>query len=194
MGRDKAALPWGDSTLLASVCAVIGRSLGGPVVVVRAAGQDVPPLPAGVELVDDPAPDLGPVQGLAAGLRAVEGRADVAFAAATDLPLLHEAVVRRVVRELVGRPDRQVVAPEAEGRLQLLAAAFRPDVAASLESALLSGERRLRTVVAQLSVHLLGATELLADPDVAAHDPQLRSFTNVNDPQEYARARAARRG
>lgn len=194
MGRDKATLPWGASTLLASVCTVLAGALDGPVVVVRAIGQDVPPLPVGVEVHDDPAADLGPVQGLAAGLRAVADRADVAFVAATDLPLLHEAVVGRVVRELGDRPDRQVVVPEIDGHPQLLAAAYRTDVAETLESALRSGERRLRTVVSGLSVHRLGEADLLADPAVAASDPDLRSFTNLNDPREYARARAARRG
>lgn len=194
MQRDKAALPWGDSTLVAVVCSTLARAVDGPVVVVRAAEQELPALPGGVEVVADPAPDLGPVQGLAAGLRAVGGRADVAFAAATDLPLLHPSVVRGVLRELASRPGVDAAIPELGGHRHLLAAAYRPAVADALDSALRRDERRLRAAVSGLTVRRLAAAELLADPDVAAHDPQLRSFTNLNDPQEYARARDARRG
>ncbi len=194
MGRDKSALPWGGSTLLAVVCSSLVGAVDGPVVVVRAAGQDLSALPSGVEVVEDPAPDLGPVQGVAAGLRAVAGRADVAFAAATDLPLLHPSVVRRVVRLLLDSPGADVAVPEVGGQPQLLAAAYRPAVADVLETALRAGERRLRTVVSGLSVRRLDAADLLADAEVAAADPALASFTNLNDPQQYARARDARRG
>ena len=194
MGSDKAHLPWGRTSLLAQVCAVLRGALDGPVVVVRAAGQDLPDLPAGVESCDDPAPDLGPVQGIAAGLRAVSGRADVAFVAATDLPLLDEAVVRAVVRRLLDQPALGVVTPVIDGHPQLLAAAYRTDVAEALEAELAAGERRLRAVVARLAADRMAPEDLLGDPHVAASDPGLRSFTNVNDPQEYARALAARRG
>ena len=65
---------------------------GGP-----GAGQALPPLPPGTEVVSDPREGLGPVQGLAAGLAALAGRAEIAFVSATDLPFLHPAFVRRVV-------------------------------------------------------------------------------------------------
>lgn len=194
MQRDKSALPWGGSTLLAVVCSTLTRAVDGPVVVVRAAEQELPELPGGVEVVDDPAPDRGPVQGLAAGLRTVAGRAEVAFAAATDLPLLHEAVVRLILLELVSHPECDVAVPELGGHPQLLAAAYRPAVADAFEAALLGDERRLRTVVSALPVRRLAAADLLADAAVADADPNLESFTNLNDPQEYARARDARRG
>jgi molybdopterin-guanine dinucleotide biosynthesis protein A len=194
MRQDKAALAWDGSTLLAVVCSTLVRAVDGPVVAVRAPGQELPGLPRGVEVVADPAPDLGPVQGLAAGLRAVAGRADLAFAAATDLPMLHPAVVRAVLRGLADRPEADVAVPELGGHLQPLAAAYRPAVADALEAALRADERRLRTVVAALSVRRLRAPDLLADAEVAAADPELASFTNLNDPGQYARARDAHRG
>lgn len=194
MGRDKASMPWGRSSLLGQVVDVLVAALDGPVVVVRGPGQPLPALPAGVRLVDDPVPDLGPVQGIAAGLRAVAGVATVAYVASTDLPLLDGAVVRRTVALLDGTSGADAAVPLVDGRPQLLAATYRVPVADRLEAALAAGERRLRTVVAGWEVRYLRPEDLLSDPAVAAADPGLASFTNVNDPQEYARALAARRG
>lgn len=194
MGRDKAAMAWGETSLLRQVSDVLAEAVDGPVVVVRAVGQQLPGLAAGVETVADPHPQRGPVEGLAAGLRAVAGRADLAFVAATDLPFLHPALVRRLLTELRDHPEADVVAPVADGHPQLLAAAYRTTCEPAVTRALASGERRLRTVVATLSTRLLTAEELLADPAVLAGDPDLSSFTNVNDPGQYARARARSRG
>ncbi len=45
MGAPKAALEWHGSTLLRRTVAIVARATGGPVVVVRANGQDLPGLP-----------------------------------------------------------------------------------------------------------------------------------------------------
>ncbi|HXP18075.1 MAG TPA: molybdenum cofactor guanylyltransferase [Streptosporangiaceae bacterium] len=103
MGTPKAALEWHGSTLLRRTTGILSRSTDGPVIVVRAAGQDLPALPPGVEVVDDPHEGLGPLQGIAAGLAAVGGRAPIAFVCSTDLPFLHPAFVRRMLRAI----DRQ---------------------------------------------------------------------------------------
>src|SRR5205085_2744302 len=67
------------------------------VVVVAAPGQDVPPLPDGVEIVRDEVEGKGPLAGLAAGLAALAGRADAAYLSSCDVPFLRSAFVRRVV-------------------------------------------------------------------------------------------------
>src|SRR5438105_11762733 len=74
MGTPKAALEWHGSTLLRRTVGILARVTGGPVVVVRARGQELPVLPPDVEVVDDPRAGKGPVQGLAAGLAAVADR------------------------------------------------------------------------------------------------------------------------
>ena len=65
MGRPKAALEWHGSTLLHRTTALLARTVGGPVLVVAAPGQDLPELPPGVEVVADPVEGLGPMRGLA---------------------------------------------------------------------------------------------------------------------------------
>src|ERR687897_869016 len=42
MGRPKATLDWHGSTLLRRAAGIVGRAVDGPVVVVRAAGQELP--------------------------------------------------------------------------------------------------------------------------------------------------------
>ena len=79
MGSPKAALEWHGSTLLRRVVGIVARGVDGPVVVVRAPGQELPGLPDGVELVEDAREGRGPLQGLAAGLAAVRDAAPVAL-------------------------------------------------------------------------------------------------------------------
>ncbi len=127
MGTPKAALEWHGSTLLRRTVGIIARATGGPVVVVRAPGQDLPPLPPQTEVVDDPREGLGPVQGLAAGLAALTGRAEAAFVSSTDMPFLHPAFVRRVLRAVQDGAD--VGLPVARGYPQPLAASYRVTLA-----------------------------------------------------------------
>jgi hypothetical protein len=65
MGAPKAGLDWHGSTLLGHVVGVVGRGAG-PVVVVRAPGQALPALPAGVRVVEDAREGRGPLEGLRA--------------------------------------------------------------------------------------------------------------------------------
>src|SRR5512133_3266476 len=123
MGTPKAALEWHGSTLLRRVAGIVERGVDGPVVVVRAPGQALPSLPSAVEVVEDAREGRGPLQGLAAGLAALDGRAEAAYASSTDAPLLHPAFVRRVMGALDA--DVDVVLPRAGGFPHPLAAAYR---------------------------------------------------------------------
>jgi len=139
MGTAKSALEWHGSTLLRRITGLVARVVDGPVVVVRAPGQSLPALGAEVEVVQDPREGLGPLQGLAAGLAATADRAEAAFVCSTDLPFLHPAFIRRVLRALDDGVD--VALPVALGHPQPLAAAYRtalaPDVARLVAQGLL---------------------------------------------------------
>jgi molybdenum cofactor guanylyltransferase len=195
MGTPKAALEWHGSTLLRRTVGIVGRAANGPMVVVRATGQDLPALPSGTIVVDDPREGKGPVQGIAAGLAALRGLASAAFVTSTDLPFLHPAFVRRVLRglsETVGShsedsPD--VALPVARGYQQPLAAAYRVSLAETAE--LLVKEDRLRPafLFERCTVSRLDDAALLADPVLAALDPDLDSVLNVNTPDDYQAAR-----
>jgi molybdenum cofactor guanylyltransferase len=188
MGTSKAALEWHGSTLLRRTAGIVARATDGPVVVVRAPGQALPELPPGVDVVDDPREGLGPVQGLAAGLAATAGRADVAFVCSTDLPFLHPAFVRRVLRAAHDGAD--VGLPVARGYPQPLAAAYRTALAPLAERLVAEGRLRPAFLFEECVVTRLDEAALRGDPILAALDPDLDSVLNVNEPDDYQAARA----
>jgi molybdopterin-guanine dinucleotide biosynthesis protein A len=187
MGTSKAALEWHGSTLLRRTVGILARATGGPVVVVRAKGQELPDLPNDVDVIDDPQEGKGPVQGIAAGLAALVDRADVAFVSSTDMPFLHPAFVRRVLRAVHEGAD--VGLPVARGYPQPLAAAYRTKLARVADQ--LVREERLRPafLFEQCAVSRLDEAALRDDPVLAALDPDLDSVVNVNKPDDYRTAR-----
>jgi molybdopterin-guanine dinucleotide biosynthesis protein A len=184
MGRSKAALEWHGSTLLRRAVGIMLRSVDGPVLVVRAPGQELPALPAGVPVAEDPVEGRGPLQGITAGLAAVAGQVPVAFVRSVDLPFLHPAYVRRVL-------DADVLLPVAHGHHQPLAAAYRASVATVAAGLFAEGRSRPPDLFATVDVHRAEAAELLADPVLATLDPDLDSLVNVNTPTELADAAAS---
>src|ERR1019366_3329012 len=100
MGRPKAWLPFGSELMLPRVVRLLREAVS-PIVVVAAPDQELPGLPDDVKIVRDEAKDRGPLQGLSAGLAALQGHADAAFASSCDVPFLRAAFVRRMV-ELLG--------------------------------------------------------------------------------------------
>jgi molybdenum cofactor guanylyltransferase len=187
MGTPKAGLEWHGSTLLRRTVGILARATGGPVVVVRARGQELPELPKDVDVIDDPQEGKGPVQGIAAGLAAIKDRADVAFVSSTDMPFLHPAFVRRVLRAVDEGAD--VGLPIARGYPQPLAAAYKTALAPLAEK--LVQEERLRPafLFEQCAVSRLDEDALLEDALLAALDPGLDSVVNVNEPDDYRTAR-----
>ena len=188
MGTPKAALEWHGSTLLRRTAGLISRVTGGPVVVARAAGQALPALPPDVEVVDDPRDGQGPVQGIAAGLAALAGRAEIAFVSSTDLPFLHPAFIRRVLRAVEEGID--VGLPVARGYQQPLAAAYRTALAPIAERLVKDGRLRPSFLFEECVVSRLDEAALRADPVLAALDPGLDSVLNINEPADYQAARA----
>jgi molybdenum cofactor guanylyltransferase len=171
MGRDKASLDWEGVTFLAHVVGVVAEGTGGPVVVVRAAGQVLPAVDATV--VEDAREGVGPLMGIAAGLAALD--AEVAFVAAVDLPRLTSDVVARVAGAIGGDADAAV--PHSDRDHPLAAAYRRAPALAAAQRLLGEGERR--------AMALLGALRVTRLDDV---DPG--ALLNVNSPEDYRRARA----
>ncbi|HEY3604065.1 MAG TPA: NTP transferase domain-containing protein [Sporichthyaceae bacterium] len=189
MGTPKAALEWHGSTLLHRTAALLQRSVSGPVVVVAAPGQELPALPDGVQVTYDPVEGRGPMQGIAVGLAAVEGAAEAAFVTSTDLPFLHPAYIHAVLAAFRAEPT-DVALPVARGYRQPTAAVYRTGLAALIATLLGAGEDRPGQVYRHCAVRVIEEAELLAHGDVARLDPALDSVTNINEPEDYAAARA----
>lgn len=178
MGEDKAGVAWEGSTLLVHVLGAL-RPVCGELVVVRSPGQGLPALPEDVRVVEDAHPDRGPLEGLAAGLRAA-GPGAVAFVCAADMPLLDGRFAASVVAALP--PGADAAVPRVDGRPQPLAAAYRTDAAAIVEAVLGAGGRSLGALLDRLRVSWLD--------DLAGAAEAVRS---VNTPGELEAARQVSR-
>jgi molybdopterin-guanine dinucleotide biosynthesis protein A len=195
MGRPKANLEWHGSTLLHRVTGIVGRAVEGPVVVVRAPDQELPELPPGVSVVDDAAEGRGPLQGLAAGLAAVAG-CELAYVSSTDVPLLHPSFVRAVLRAAGGREPAgaagpvDVALPVVHGFRHPLAAAYRTSLVEAVERLIAEDRMRPAFLFEQCRVRELTEDDLLRDRELAEADPELLSVLNLNEPDDYERARA----
>ncbi len=188
MGSPKAALEWHGSTLLRRVTGILARSLAGPVIVVSAPGQTLPALEGAVEVVADEREGRGPLQGLAAGLAAIGDRTAAAYVSSTDVPLLHPAFVRRVVRELGDEVD--VVAPEIGGYRQPLAAVYRVSLLSIVEELIAADRMRPAFLFERCRVLYLSGEAMLRDSALARVDSELVSVSNLNEPADYGRALA----
>ena len=187
MGTPKAALEWHGSTLLRRIVGIVDRSVDGPVIVVRAPGQELPELPPDVEVVEDAEEGRGPLQGLAAGLAAVREHAEVAYATSTDVPFLHPMFIRRVLAAL--GDDVDVVLPHVGGYPQPLAAAYRVGLVDVVERLIAEDRMRPAFLFEAVRVRRLDQAALLEDPALAALDPALDSVLNLNEPADYESAR-----
>ena len=189
MGRPKAALEWHGTTLLQRVVGIVARVVDGPVVVVRAPGQELPELAADVVMATDAREGRGPLEGLAAGLQALEGAAEHAYVSSTDVPLLHPAFVSVVLR-VAEREDVDVALPVAHGFRHPLAAAYRTSLLPGVEELIAEDRMKPAFLFERASVRELGEEDLLRHRELADADPELLSLLNVNDPDEYERALA----
>lgn len=183
MGRPKAWLPFGPERMLTRVVRLVGAAAGmGPIAVVAAPGQHLPPLPGWVTVVRDPVSGRGPLQGLAAGLAALPDSAELVYATATDVPFLRPAWIERLAA-LVGDDDLAI--PSADGYHHPLAALYRRATVLPAVEELLRGDR-LRPVFLMDAVR----TRVVAAEELRAADPGLLTLRNLNTPEDYARALA----
>ena len=169
MGRPKAWLPFGEELMLPRVVRLLSEAVS-PIVVVAAPEQEVPPLPADVQIVRDEEKGRGPLQGLLAGLGAFQGRADAAYLSSCDVPFLKPAFVRRLI-DLLG-----------DHAIHPLAAVYRISVADAV--ARLLEENRLRPVFLFDAV----PTRVVEAAELADVDPAFQTLRNLNTPQEYVAA------
>jgi molybdopterin-guanine dinucleotide biosynthesis protein A len=183
MGRPKAWLPFGGQTLLERTIGRVRRAVGeGPIVVVAAPGQDLPPLPEVVQTARDPIRGRGPLQGLAAGLAAMPASAELVYATATDAPFLAPAWIGGLV-DRIGDADLAIA--DIGGFLHPLAALYRrATVWPAIERLLAADRLRPVYLLEELRAQVLTAEEM------RSVDPPLETLRNLNTPEDYERALA----
>lgn len=177
MGSDKAALPFGDETLLERAVRVVREATGAVIVVAREDQGLAGGVGAPVHVVHDPVEDLGPLAGLAAGLSASTTELNVVVAC--DMPLVRAAVLRRLAAS-IGNAD--ICVAVVDGRPSPLCAVYRTSVAAAANQLLAAGERRVMAVLDRVQTKRVDAAVFR---DI---DPDLDSFVSCNTPEAYLQA------
>lgn len=172
MGQDKAALEVAGEALLDRAVRMLTPHVHE---VVLACGPEPRYADRGLRLALDAAPGRGPLEGLRAGLAAAS--TDWVLALACDMPAAEGSLVALIEG---AREGDQVVHFTARGLPEPLCALYGRAALPALEEALARGERRMVCFWSSLRVRALPA-------------PSDDVFSNVNTPDDLARARAADR-
>ena len=171
MGRIKALLPIGGATLIETVIARLRESCPEVLVVTNTPEQfgDL-----GVRMVPDALPGRQSLVGIYTGILHMRGPA---FVCGCDMPFLHPPLIRHL-GALADGVD--VVIPRLHGEYEPLHAVYTP---ACLEPIRRCVERHGRNTgfLDEVRVRVVEVEE------IRRFDPELRSFVNVNTPQDYAR-------
>jgi molybdopterin-guanine dinucleotide biosynthesis protein A len=177
MGEDKARLTLGGRDFVGRIREALG-DLTEKVTLVGSAERCAawPRLPS----VPDFYVEWGALGGLHAALAAC--RAEWAVVAACDLPFVTGELFLRLASL---RENFDAVVPvQGDGRWQPLCALYRAKAAGTLAAGLIAaGERRPRALLDRLRTRRVAFDEL---SDLVGAD---LFFTNVNTPEDYARAR-----
>jgi molybdopterin-guanine dinucleotide biosynthesis protein A len=178
MGQPKAALDFGGIPLLTRIVIELKRRFDEIVIIAApvSAGQPRIEIP-GLKIVHDETAFAGPLDALRRGLDALDYR--VAFVCSCDLPLLNSDVAMELIAML---DDFDAVIPEVGGKLQPLHAIYRKQCARAIETLAPSGEKRLTVAARSINARKVDESE------VRKIDPELRSFYNVNTPEDYQRS------
>ncbi len=178
MGQDKALLPFGDERMLQRVVRLVGQTAQ-PIVVVAAVGQELPELPPNVSIVRDQHPDRGPLEGICAGLAALENEAEAAFITSCDVPLLVPAVIERLAQRL-GTADN--IVPTDGKHHHVLTAVYRTSILPVVRKLLAEDRRRPFFLISECDSIIIHETEFR---DI---DPDLDTLANLNTPEDYEAA------
>ena len=175
-GVDKALLEIGGRRTIDRVLAALDGLATEAVAVVN---EDRLADVTGVRRIADPAPHAGVLPAVHAALDAA--REPLCLLVACDMPFLQPALLRRLV-ELAEGYD--VVIPHVEGQPQPMHAVYRREPCrAAVADSLARGRRRMIAFLDAVRVRTL------SEDEVRSVDPDLRSFFNVNTPEDLERAR-----
>ena len=148
------------------------------VVVVAAAGQELPSLPPDVIVTRDERESRGPLEGLRAGLKALPEDVAAAYVTSCDVPLLETGFVQQMIDYAQGH---DIAVMDIDGFPHPLSAVYRRSTLPHVEALL--AQDRLRPVFLFEAV-----STRRVRPEEMTSDPELRTLRNLNTPADYERA------
>jgi len=182
----KEWLEIGGRTLFARVVDAVAAATT-RTIVVAAPGRPLPPLARAVEVVHDSNPGAGPLAALLDGLRAI-GPTPIepfVFVSSCDVPLLDAAVVGLLLERAAARSADWTV-PLVAGHPQVLVSVVRRTLIGPITAWLRAGRRDPRGLLAALEADERFAVTIVPAGEIAAVDPRLDSFRDVDTPEDQA--------
>jgi molybdenum cofactor guanylyltransferase len=116
---------------------------------------------------------LGPIGGIYTGLEVI--RDEAGFFVACDMPFIKAGLVRHIVEV---RDDFQAVVPKIDWKMEALHSLYAKSCLPVIKELVGSGTHQIIKAFYKLRVRYLNEEE------IRAHDPLMRSFVNVNSPDE----------
>jgi molybdopterin-guanine dinucleotide biosynthesis protein A len=124
-------------------------------------------------MVEDSIKGLGPIGGLYTGLESISD--DAGFFVACDMPFLSESLIRHMVEI---RDDFDVVLPKIDWKIEALHGLYNKSCLPTIKELIDSHEYQVIRFFPKVHVKYLGENE------IREFDPQLKSFFNINKPNE----------
>ncbi len=188
MGRNKAFLPFDERPLIEVVIERVALVCAEVLIV----ASDVTTYTGlGLPVVTDRFRGVGVLGGLHAGLEAASY--DLALAVGCDMPFIQPDLLRAFTEWAVGfdvvvlrhrAPESQASGKREQMFVEPLHAAYRRACLPALEAMIRAGERRIVSFFPDVRVRYVTMD------DIAPFDPDLRSFRNINTPEEWRAAQA----
>lgn len=180
MGFPKASLPFGPELMLQRVVRVL-REVVDPIVVVRAAGQELPRLPSDVVVTEDRRASRGPLEGMRAGLLAARELVTAVYATGCDTPLLRPEFVQAMIDK---KGDYEIAVAAGDKFHFPLAAVYSTGLVETIEKQLAADQLRPRFLFD------LAKTLRVPCEELEKVDPGLESLRNLNCAEDYFAALA----
>ena len=174
-GRAKPALVVGGRSIAERLLEALRATFGRVLVV---ANEPAPWRALGVEVTPDVHPGAGPLAGVHAALVATAAAHPGVVCVAGDMPFVEPALLA-LLRDHA--PDADAVVPRVAGRAEPLLARWGRACLPVVEARLAAGERAAHAIFEHVGTAWLDETAL------RSVDPALRSFANVNTPEDLRR-------
>jgi molybdopterin-guanine dinucleotide biosynthesis protein A len=174
MGRDKAFLEVSGRPIIEHILAVFADLFDRTVIVTRWPERFGS---CRADVVRDALETPGPLTGIYTGL--MHSQDDLNFVAACDMPYLDRGLIRHMQRLADGH---DAVVPRVGSYLEPLHAIYRKRIAPVIEAQVRTQDLRIRGIFDHIRVRYMTQDE------IAIHDPEQRSFRNLNTHEEYKEA------
>ncbi|MGZ6364404.1 MAG: molybdenum cofactor guanylyltransferase [Ktedonobacteraceae bacterium] len=180
MGTNKALLPLPGNqvvTFVEHLVSLLESSCSETLIVARDRDQARDYVFPGVRITFDETPGMGPLMGLYSGLSAIH--TTHALVVAVDLPYVQPAVLSFLISQPL--PADALLVPMIHTIPQVLLALYPRSILPLAKEQLLQGRRDVRCLLQVAPVQFIEEAQLLKI------DPRLRSFQNINTPEDLQR-------